>query len=79
MSKATVSFGLKHSENRRGCEEIKRRLDSIPGVLSVSIGRGRDRVSVDYDTTGTGPDCLRGRLKECGCDIEAEHCQEHTM
>jgi copper chaperone CopZ len=79
LSKASIYFSLKHREDQRDCEEIKRRLDSIPGVLSVSIGRDRDRVAVDYDTTGTGPDQLRGKLDECGCAVESEHWQEHRM
>ncbi|QNK42061.1 heavy-metal-associated domain-containing protein [Caproicibacter fermentans] len=79
ISKASVYFSLKHPEDQRNCEEIKRNLDSIPGVISVSISRDRDRVAVDYDTTGTGPDRLRNKLGECGCSIEAEHWQEHKM
>lgn len=79
MPKATLTFDLEHPGEKRDTAEIKRRLGMIPGVTSVSVGRGRDRVAVDYDTTGTGPDELRNRLTACGCRIAAEHGDDHTM
>ncbi|MCI1965226.1 MAG: heavy-metal-associated domain-containing protein [Oscillospiraceae bacterium] len=79
MSKASIYFSLKHPGDKHDCAEIKQRLDSIPGVLSVSISRDHDRVSVDYDTTGTGPDRLRSKLGDYGYAIASEHWQEHTM
>ena len=79
MSKASVYFDLKNPSGPRDCEVIKRQLNKIPGVLSVSINKDQDRVAVDYDTTGTGPDQLRGRLNEFGFEVQTEHWQEHTM
>lgn len=79
MSKASVYFSLKQPGGPRDRETIKRKLDEIPGVLSVSVGRDNDRVTVDYDTTGTGPDQLRSKLGEWGFYVQTEHWKEHTM
>lgn len=79
MSKASVYFQLERPEDKRNCKEIKRRLDSIPGVLSVSVSRGHETVAVDYDTTGTDPDQLRKELDGCGCAVADEQVQNHTV
>ncbi|XOQ43898.1 MAG: Cation transporter [Clostridium sp.] len=79
MSKASIYFQLEHPEDKRNCKEIKRRLDSVPGVISVSVSRGRETVAVDYDTTGTNPNQLRKELDGCGCTVANEQVQNHTM
>lgn len=79
MPKASVYFDLESTADQRDSEEIKRRIDRIPGVISVSVSRGRSRVAVDFDTTGTGPEKLRGALKECGCRVSGERIESHTM
>ena len=48
-------------------KEIKRGLDTLPGVLSVSVGGGR--VAVDFDTTGTRRDRIGKQLAEMGYPV----------
>ena len=79
LSKASVYFTLEHPGDKRSCKEIKRRLDLIPGVISVSVSNDRGRVAVDYDTTGTHPDQLRSALTECGCSAKNVQIHQHTM
>lgn len=79
MSKASIYFDLEHPGNPNNCKQIKRRLDSVPGVLSVSISKEHDTVAVDYDTTGTGADKLRRELQNCGCAVRSEHIENHVM
>lgn len=78
MSKASVYFDLERSCSRKDCDEIKQRLNQIPGVLSVGVNKS-GRVSVDYDTTGTGPDRLRSRLGECGYSAREDRREPHRM
>ena len=50
MSKASVYFTLGDLENKHDSEAIKRELDTLPGVRSVSISDSSNRVAVDFDT-----------------------------
>ena len=72
-------FELEQAGGNRDAEKIKRDLDAIPGVLSVSVSRDCGRVAVDYDTTGPRPDELRDALASCGCGIASERREDHTM
>lgn len=51
-SKASAYFTLEEISNKHDVKAIKRELDTLPGVLSVSIGDDSKRVAVDFDTTG---------------------------
>lgn len=79
MSKASVSFTLEYGADRHGSTQIKRALDSIPGILSVSVGRDGGRVAVDYDTTGTGAEKIRELLEKQGFRVAGENTEEHIM
>jgi copper chaperone CopZ len=79
MAKASVSFTLGQGADRKDSAQIKRALDSIPGVLSVSVGRDGDRVAVDYDTTGTGTEKIRKLLEKQGFRVAGESTEEHIM
>ena len=51
MAKESAYFTVGGISGKHDVKEIKRGLDTLPGVLSVSVGGGR--VAVDFDTTGT--------------------------
>lgn len=51
-SKASAYFTLEEISNKHDVKAIKRELDTLPGVLSVSISDDSKRVAVDFDTTG---------------------------
>lgn len=51
MSKASVYFTLGALEDKHNSKAIKRELDTLPGVRSVSISDSSNRVAVDFDTT----------------------------
>ena len=54
MAKESAYFTVGGISGKHDVKEIKRGLDTLPGVLSVSVGGGR--VAVDFDTTGTRRD-----------------------
>ncbi|MGM9638218.1 MAG: heavy-metal-associated domain-containing protein [Butyricicoccaceae bacterium] len=44
-------------------QAIKRELDALPGVQSVSVSQ-TGRIAVDYDTTGTDAARIAGQLQK---------------
>lgn len=79
MSKASVYFDLDHLHGTRDAAEVKKQIDKIPGVISVSVNKNSDRVAVDFDTTGTSPNRIREQLGELGFGIVSEKFEEHVM
>lgn len=69
MSKASVYFTLGNINTKHDRKEIKRELDTLPGVLSVSISDGTDRVAVDFDTTGVQRNRIEMQLEKMGYQI----------
>ena len=66
MSKASVYFTLGHLDDKHDIKAIKRELDTLPGVYSVSISGSSNRVAVDFDTTGVQPDQIKKQLEKMG-------------
>ena len=49
-------------------KEIKRELDTLPGVLSVTVSN-ESRVSVDFDTTGVQTGRIEKQLTDMGYQV----------
>ena len=69
MSKASVYFTLGDLKDKHDGKAIKRELDTLPGVRSVSISDSSNRVAVDFDTTAVQSDQIRKRLEKMGYEI----------
>ena len=50
MAHLSTYFSLEHPASSHDAKELKRELDTLPGVTSVSVSGGR--LAVDYDSTG---------------------------
>lgn len=79
MAKASLYFDLENLNGKHDAAEIKRRVNTIPGVISVSVSRENGRVAVDYDTTGANRDRIRKKLDEMGLPISDEQFENHIM
>lgn len=79
MAKASVYFTLGDFNDKHDVKAIKRELDTLPGVLSVSIGDGSDRVAVDFDTTGVQSDRIGQRLEKMGYQILASKTENRIV
>lgn len=79
MAKASLYFDLENLNGKHDTAEIKRRVNTIPGVISVSVSRENGRVAVDYDTTGANRDRIRKKLDEMGLSISDEQFENHIM
>ena len=79
MSKASAYFILENVNTKHDIKEIKRELDAIPGVISVSAAQGEQKIAVDYDTTGTNQQALQKRLCKLGYQVQDSLMEEHIM
>jgi copper chaperone CopZ len=79
MAKASVYFELTDIDGKRGEAELKQQLDRLPGVISVSVNQNKNRVAVDFDTTGTSQTQIHKQLDNMGYSISSEQFEEHVM
>ena len=79
MSKASAYFTLDGLSDKHDVKAIKRELDTLPGVLSVSVSDDSKRVTVDFDTTGVQTDCIGKRLEKMGYQIRDTKTENHVM
>lgn len=69
MSKNSVYFTLNSVDGKHDVKQIKRVLDALPGVLSVSVNGNSNQVAVDFDTTGVRSDRIKKQLEQSGYEI----------
>ncbi len=67
MSKATAKLKLEKDADKHGEKALKRGLDTIPGVTSVSVSG--DKVAVDYDTSAVNQDMLVNEAEKLGFSL----------
>ena len=79
MSKASVYFSVKNPVGKHGTKELKRELNDLSGVLSVSVNGTNDNIAVDFDTTGVKQDQIKTQLEILGYDITQMRFEDHTM
>ena len=76
MAKASACFTVGGISGKHDVKDIKRGLDALPGVLSVSVGDD-GRVAVDFDTTGVQSDRIGKQLADMGYQVL--NTDDHTM
>lgn len=69
MAQESIYFQVENLNGKHGLKKLKRGLDAIPGVKSVSVNEDIHRVAVDFDTTGVSCAGLEDRLGELGFSI----------
>lgn len=79
MSKASVYFTLSDINGKHDSKEIKRELDKLPGVISVSVNDRAEHLSVDFDTTGVDHDRIQSRLEKLGYEVLNSRLENHIM
>lgn len=79
MSKASVCFTLGNLDSRHDRKAIKQELGALPGVLSVSVGSGSNRVAVDFDTTGVQGGHIGKQLEKMGYQVLNCSEENHIM
>ena len=70
MAHVSTYFSLENAADFHDETRLKRELDALPGVTSVSVS-DRGCVAVDYDTTGVRQEQIRQRVQELGYQLRA--------
>ena len=78
MAKASAYFHLDEVPDKHGEKAIKRELDTLPGVLSVSVSGDTGRVAVDFDTTGVQAGRIGGQLEKLGYQVLDAQTDDRT-
>ena len=68
MAHLSTYFSLEHPASSHDAKELKRELDTLPGVTSVSVSGGR--LAVDYDSTGVRREDIRQTVQSLGFGIQ---------
>ncbi|NLG53973.1 MAG: heavy-metal-associated domain-containing protein [Clostridiales bacterium] len=79
MPRESVCFKVENINDKYNFKLIKKRLDSIKGVLSVSLNDDNKQVSVDYDNTGVSRNRIEESLSEMGYDVSTVIGYQHVL
>ena len=79
MSKASIYYTLNDPDGKYDIKEIKRELDTLHGVLSVSVNDYTNHVAVDFDTSGVNHDSISKKLEKIGYEILDFSLENHNM
>jgi len=71
MAHLSTYFSLENAGDKHDEKLLKRGLDALPGVTSVSVS-DRGCVAVDYDTTGVRQEQIRQKVQELGYQLRSE-------
>lgn len=79
MSKASVYFTVDRLSGEHNVKKLKRELDTLGGVSSVSVNEGDGNIAVDYDTSGVQQSEIQRMIEKLGYDIVGSRIEQHTM
>jgi copper chaperone CopZ len=79
MSKQSAYFRIPDLSGDHGSKDIKQSIDSIRGVISVSVNASTNKVAVDYDSTGTSCDSIKNVIEKAGYTAQLIANQDNTM
>ncbi|MCL2019123.1 MAG: heavy-metal-associated domain-containing protein [Oscillospiraceae bacterium] len=79
MSKASAYFIVNEVEGKHGVKRIKNDLNTLKGVISVSMNPTKNSVAVDFDTTGIRKHQLFDRIEKLGYDVSESRYENHIM
>ena len=68
MAHLSTHFSLEQPADSHAVKQLKRELDTLPGVTSVSVSGGR--LAVDYDSTGVRREDIRQKVQSLGFGIQ---------
>lgn len=69
---ASISVSLDRNADRNDVKLLKRELDTLPGVTSVSVSSG-GQLAVDYDATGVRQADILEKIQALGYRVRQEH------
>ena len=72
MSAEHADFIVERLRLSHDIKEVKKELDTLHGVTSVTVDSMHNLVSVDYDSSGVSYDEIENRLNKMGFEIAAD-------
>lgn len=78
MSHSSAYFSVGKIAGKHDSNELKRGLDALPGVMSVSINSAKNQISVDFDDTGVTQNKIQRKLEDLGYHIESVTMEQIT-
>lgn len=79
MSKESAYFLIGNLKSKQDLKNIKKQLDTLKGVISVSVSDADSRLAVDYDNTGVKHRDIEDRLKGLGYEVAGDGRENHVM
>jgi Copper chaperone len=79
MAKKSIYFELPDLGVKHDMKVLKKGIDAIHGVVSVSVNTHDKKVAIDYDSTGTDGEKITEKIKELGFTPHITDTQEHIM
>ena len=77
--KASAYFMVDDLGGKHGAKELKRELDTLRGVISVSVSEKNSSIAVDYDTTGENCEKIQKKIKDLGYGVLEVRLDQHMM
>ncbi len=79
MSKQSAYFRIPELSESHDPKDLKKSIDGIRGVISVSVNSSTNKVAVDYDSTGTSCHGIKERIEKAGYSAQLIANEDHTM
>ena len=77
--KASAYITIDELGGKHGVKELKQELDTMTGIISVSVSEKTNSVAVDYDTTGENSERIEKKIKDLGYGIVDVRRDGHLM
>lgn len=77
--KASAYYTVTDIGGKHGAKELKRELDTLRGVISVSISEKNSSIAVDYDTTGESCETIQKKIGDLGYSVTDVCLDKHIM
>ena len=78
MAHESAYFKLGRTDGRHDAKTLKKGLDALPGVMSVSVNLKNGNVAVDYDDTGVTQAQIQRQVESLGFPIHPQNTDGHT-
>ena len=70
MPHSSIYFSVRELGDSHESKAIKRELDTLPGVTSVSVSQADRCIAVDFDPTGVDQTRIAQKLTSLGLEID---------
>lgn len=77
MPKASAYFMVNGIGGKHAVKDLKRELNTLQGVSSISVGD--KRIAVDYDPSGVAQERIRRKIEKLGYVVSEVYSEDRRM